>query len=186
MECPKDLVKTTILPPSTTAGTTTTTTEAPLIQESKCCLDLDRELAHSISRPLVETQVLQIGTKLYVSSMPMPAPNNLISTILEETMLMPSPFEETANASRRKREVEGDDNADDISIYPMMKVPQGCHSSESSLVHMLNSRQNELFNFSSLRGWTERRPRGRRTGHSQKFFCGQCRRQDLSGTNCIK
>ena len=140
MECPKDLVKTTILPPSTTAGTTTTTTEAPLIEESKCCL-VQRDLAHSISRSLVETQVLKIGTKLYVSSMPMPAPNYLISTILEETMLMPSPFEETTNASRRKREVEGDDNADDISIYPLMKVPQGCHSSESSLIRTYDVKQ---------------------------------------------
>ena len=71
--------------------------------------------------------------------MAMPAPNNVISTILEETMLMPSPFEEATNASRRKREAEWDD----ISSYPTIKkVPQGCHSSESSW--MLKGRHNGL------------------------------------------
>ena len=64
--------------------------------------------------------------------MAMAASNNVISTILEETMLMPSPLETMNNASRRKREVELDDIPDDISSYPMIKVPEGCHSSESS------------------------------------------------------
>ena len=72
---------------------------------------------------------MTIGTKSYAASMAMPSPNNVISNILEDAMLLPSPLEN----ARRKREVESesDDVQDDISSYPITKVPNGCHSSES-------------------------------------------------------
>ena len=49
--------------------------------------------------------------------MAMTSPNNIISNILEDAMLKPSPLEN----ARRKREVESesDDVQDDISSYPI-------------------------------------------------------------------
>ena len=72
---------------------------------------------------------MTIGTKSYAASMAMPSPNNVISNILEDAVLKPSPLED----ARRKREVESGSNdvQDAISSYPISKVPQGCHSSES-------------------------------------------------------
>ena len=75
--------------------------------------------------------------------MAMPSPNNVISNILEDAMLMPSPLEN----ARRKREVESesDDVQDDISSYPITKVPNGCHSSESFKMNVNLYAENEEF-----------------------------------------
>ena len=65
--------------------------------------------------------------------MAMPAPNDVISSILEDAMLKPSPIDIANNASRRKRELESEeDTTDDLASYPLINVPQGCHSSESN------------------------------------------------------
>ena len=72
--------------------------------------------------------MLKIGTKLYIASKGN-GDDAIISTVLEEAMLMSSPLEE--DASRRKREADSESEADGLSVYPPIKnIPEGCHSGE--------------------------------------------------------